>query len=240
MQFNFNFIKRHPYGTGAAVLIGGVLLYLLLTRGSTSASASTTSATGGLTEQETLASMGYAAQATTQQNQLAIANLQVGGQQALATIQGTFSLKALDDQLAAQSAQQANNNDSTLKALTIQAATSLAQIQAQSATQQLQISTQAQVSEEQIAAGLQQTQLITAASVVQSQQNAQLQQNLAATSAALQAHLADTNANVAINQSNNYANTQQYIAHQQAKAGEAASNDSMWGGIASIALLALL
>lgn len=225
MGLNFELIKKHPIGVGGGILAAGLLVYFLFLRGGESSGV----ASDGTTVQERLAAMAYASKAGEQSNQLAIAALQINGQQGLATIQGTFSLKALEDQIAAQTNQNAANNAAALQALSLQEAVALQQLQLGAATQQLQITSAAHVAEVQTQAQLQQTRLIVNASVVQSAQNAQLQE-----------YLANQNAQVQINQANQWANVQINQSNNQRKMANHASDNSLFSSIIGFAAMALL
>jgi len=216
MDLNVSIIKKHPVAVGGGIIVAGVLFYLVFLRGGSGGQI----ASDGTTEQERLAAMGYAAQASAQQNQLAIAALEINGQQGLATIQGTFSLKALEDQLAAHSHDADASNAAALQALSLQTAAALQQAQLNSATQQLQITEQSHIQEAQIAAALQQTQAVTQAAVATAHENALLQEQLSY-----------YNAQIAINQANQWANVQITQSNNERRIASHHDNSGLLGGL---------
>lgn len=227
MELNTSIIKRHPVAAGGGIIVCGVLVYFLFLRGSSGAAV----ASDGTTVQERLAAMSYAAHAGDQQTQLAIAALQVNGQQGLATIQGTFSLKALEDQIAASIHQSDASNAAALQALSLQTAAALQQSQLAAATYQLQITEQSHVQQAQINASLQQTQAVTQAAVATAHENAVLQQTLAGYNAAIAINQANIWGAVQINQADQWAAVQINQSNNQRKASNHSSNNSLFGSI---------
>ena len=244
MAFDFTLIKKHPVASGAAVLVGALVLYMLLKGGSASTASTAQVAPGN--DPASLAAMQYNAQQQLQQNaaasQFAQQSLAATTQQNLATIQSYQDITL---------GTQANQN----QALAIQ--DQLAATQTQAQVQTLQINKAADIQSQAIGAQLAETTLsstnqtqvqMAGISANEQMQKNQLQASVDQTNtiAALQAHVTDTNAalqqnitqlntqaQVAITQIN--ANTQQGIANTQASVSkrQSSSNDTAtWVGAA--------
>lgn len=216
-HFNFDFIKKHPYGSGAVIIIGGIILYLLMRGGSSAASSGGTSSDQAATQFNQV----LALQQDKEQAQYAMAQLQATAATNAATIAayrditlGQQASEVQTLQVNKQAEVQSEAIDAQVKALTLQ-----------SQTQQLAINAQVKMNQDQLAAA-----------VAQSNTAAALQAHLSDTNAALQAHIVDTNSNaqVAITQIN--ADTQRGIAQTNAKASKHNSNVSAWAGVAVAAL----
>lgn len=177
MEFNPELIKKHPYATGAVVIIGGLVVFYLLSRQSGGAqTASGTSNSGAYTaalqasEQmaqlnsaQQIAQMNAQNQAQANQLQANIVNNQTTAQLEAAIVGSQTSLAANRDTLAAQTAQQAN------------------QLQYAANIQQMQDS----VLTSQISAGVQEQANAEATQLAGIQTQANYQQNIAQMQAGL-------------------------------------------------------
>lgn len=221
--FNFNFIKKHPYGSGAAVLVGGLVLFLLLRGGSSSSGAQDQA---GLATQQVNTAL--AAQQDAEQAQYQMAQLQAQTAQNIATIQSYQDITL---------GTQANQNQQLQinKAAEVQSQAIAAQLQEST----LQSNNQTQVQLAGISANEQMQKNQLQAAVDQTNTLASLQAHLTDTNAALQQNITqlNTQAQVAITQIN--ANTQQNIANTQASVQKHSSDNSSWvstvGTIAGVA-----
>ncbi len=100
MALNFSIVKRHPVATGAVIIVGGLILFMLMRGGAgggvaVSSGPSDAQIAAGMQAQQ----MQFAAmqQSSSQQFQLAAGNQQIQGQLALAQLQ----LVAAQDQIGA-------------------------------------------------------------------------------------------------------------------------------------------
>lgn len=208
MAMNFTFIKKHPYGSGAAVLIGGFVLYMLLSAGSSSATA-----TGGQYSDPNGAAVqqqNAAAAMAQEQHAAEFAQMQL----AAITEQNIATIKANEDITLGT---QVNNNQAQQIALAAAVQNKSIDAQLQESTQQvaaaLQASTiasnnQTQVQMAGIAATRQMQEDQLQASVDNTNTLANLQLNLSATNAALQQNLVNINAQATVAQAQINSDTQ--------------------------------
>lgn len=207
MKFDVTFFKRHPYVTGATVILSGVIFYKIYTGGSSSSS-TTMVASSGVDPLTAQTNSQLALQGQQISGQLQAMGIQAGTQVQLATLQQQSDAMqaALQYQIANLQAGVQTQHDQ------LSAAVDTAQIQAQLQMQQstnatlvnqAQISAQAQIAA--INAGIQQAAI-----------NAQ--QQIQTTNATTQASIA--NAQI-------QANAYMYGSAQQASAAKAASTNSM-------------
>lgn len=225
--FSLKIFERHPYWTGAGVIVGGVAIWWFFLRGSGSAQSS-----GGqmLVQQPGTTEADYQ-QAMQIGAQLQLAQLSASTQLALGTQQ--TGLKAQEDLYNFQLGQQTLDNaaSATDKQFQLQEDA----LQTQASMQSAALSNQLAEQQAGYAASIEGMKINANSAISQETIAANLQQNLASINAQLQSHAIDA-------QSDNFQaqlNTQAIINGQNTSAAEHASNNSMWGAVA-VAALALL
>lgn len=213
---DFKLIERHPYATGGVVVVGGVALWFFFLRGTPS---STQVAVSGSTDNPQI-DLAYA-----QINaQLQAQGAQIAGNLAQGQLAAQTQIALQTQQLQVKSQEDDYTFQLGMQQLSSQQQIALAQLQTQ-------LKEQADANASQVAA----LKISTNGMIAQSTINANLQQNLATINAQLQNNIVQA-------QSQNYQaqlETQEVINGQNASLAKSQSNDSMWGGIASTAIMAM-
>lgn len=124
MPFDLELLKKHPYATGGIVIIGGIIVFYLLSSSQGSASQVQTVAAGGadpnlIAADEQLAQVQAGAQVQTNAQQVALAQAQL--EAGVANNQTAASLSATQLQTAAQLATALSTNQTNLAGAQISA-----------------------------------------------------------------------------------------------------------------------
>lgn len=242
---DFSFVKKHPVGVGGAVLVGGLVLYMLLHHSVAAASTVSASGTTPAQDQQALivqqANAALAIQQQAHQAQFADLNLQATTQQNLATLAAYQNITLGTQANNVQSLQITKQSDVQSQAISAQLAQASLQSDNALTAATTTSNNQTQVQLAGIGAGAQMQQNQLQAAVDQTKTLASLQGHITDTNAAMEQNITqlNTQAQVAITQIN--ANTQQGIANTSAGVQKNSSNNSSWvqtaGTIATVAAM---
>ncbi len=229
MRFNLSLVKDHPYAALGGVLVAGVVIYYMVTAGSTGDSggytvAGPTDAEVQASLQSSLAAMQYQAQNTAAQYQLEYLNVQQAGEYSIAALTAATST---EQQVNALNAQITLQQDQLSTQLALGQAQIAAAAQADQLAAQIQLAQQAAIV--QMAEG--QTAGNIAIANITAEQNKYIAGQNATTSQLISKYQSD----VAIKQAEYQYLATKSTAEAMASASQTSSITNMIGSLAGIA-----